>query len=433
MSQQEQTIIGGTIACRRIHILILAAAFCCIFVCASCKKTQPAIYTVTFDANGGTGTMPEQQAQKKQEIKLAPAAFRYPGYKFSHWAKEKTGSETVYEDQASITLTQDIILYAQWIPLDPTLTVNGVPTDTLDAVTLAAQLGDTDTLQIGGKVDAKIMDAIAAYIAGTGEITNLDMSQAFGITELSEGQFEQCTALKKCVLPDGLISIGSSAFSGCSSLTDIVFPDTVEIINEWAFYECKSLKTAELPPQLTALHKSAFSRCETLEQITLPDTLTEIGPWAFSNCEKLQKIDIPARITRISESTFSFCKELQEVHLPPQLTAIEDTAFLYCEKMKTITLPETVTELGENAFYNCASLTEITIPAQTQRIGTTAFFGCKKLRKIHVLAEKPPVLGKNAFEGIPLNTEITVPAGSLDIYRQENVWKDYKRRIVASR
>ena len=65
--------------------------------------------------------------------------------------------------------------------------------------------------------------------------------------------------------------------------------------------------------------------------------------------------------------------------------------------------------------------------------GTTAFFGCKKLRKIHVLAEKPPVLGKNAFEGIPLNTEITVPAGSLDIYRQENVWKDYKRRIVASR
>ena len=386
MSQQKQTIIGGTIACRRIHILILAAAFCCIFVCTSCKKTQPAIYTVTFDANGGTGTMPEQQAQKKQEIKLAPAAFRYPGYKFSHWAKEKNGSETVYENQASITLTQDIILYAQWIPLDPTLTVNGVITDTLDAVTLAAQLGATDTLQIGGKVDAKIMDAIAAYIAGTGEITNLDMSQAFGITELSEGQFEQCTALKKCVLPDGLISIGSSAFSGCSSLSDIVFPDTVEIINEWAFYECKSLKTAELPPQLTALHKSAFSRCETLEQITLPDTLTEIGPWAFSNCEKLQKIDIPARITRISESTFSFC-----------------------------------------------TLTEITIPAQAQRIGTTAFFGCKKLRKIHVLAEKPPVLGKNAFEGIPLNTEITVPAGSLDIYRQENVWKDYKRRIVASR
>lgn len=47
----------------------------------------------------------------------------------------------------------------------------------------------------------------------------------------------------RVVCPDGLISIGDGAFSGCTSLVSITIPDSVESISEDAFDGCTSLTT----------------------------------------------------------------------------------------------------------------------------------------------------------------------------------------------
>lgn len=51
------------------------------------------------------------------------------------------------------------------------------------------------------------------------------------------------TNIKKIVIPDSVISIGSWAFSGCNNLTSVVIPNSVTKIRNYAFQYCRKLKS----------------------------------------------------------------------------------------------------------------------------------------------------------------------------------------------
>ncbi len=72
------------------------------------------IYTVTFDANGGTGFMSAQTFEGGVSQALASNSFTRAGYSFINWNTSPDGSGMSYTDQQELTLTQDLTLYAQW-------------------------------------------------------------------------------------------------------------------------------------------------------------------------------------------------------------------------------------------------------------------------------------------------------------------------------
>ena len=71
-------------------------------------------YTITFDANGGTGSMSEMTCVYGQNITLTENKFTRAGYYFRVWNTKSDGTGTSYNNKASITPTQSITLYAQW-------------------------------------------------------------------------------------------------------------------------------------------------------------------------------------------------------------------------------------------------------------------------------------------------------------------------------
>ena len=83
--------------------------------------------TVTFNANGGTGSMGEQFVPQNIEGKLSGNSFTRTGYAFNGWNTASNGSGTSYVDQASVTLTANTPLYAQWEDNSYTVTVNVDP------------------------------------------------------------------------------------------------------------------------------------------------------------------------------------------------------------------------------------------------------------------------------------------------------------------
>ena len=71
-------------------------------------------YSFSFDANGGSGSMSGGSAAYGESFQLPGNAFTRPKYTFSGWNTKSNGSGTAYADNATLTLTEDTTLYAQW-------------------------------------------------------------------------------------------------------------------------------------------------------------------------------------------------------------------------------------------------------------------------------------------------------------------------------
>lgn len=82
-------------------------------------------FTVTFDANGGTGSMSPQTASVPTN--LTSNTFTRSGFVFAGWNTLANGSGTAYANGASFPFSANATLYAQWTPSgSPTLTATAL-------------------------------------------------------------------------------------------------------------------------------------------------------------------------------------------------------------------------------------------------------------------------------------------------------------------
>ncbi len=264
---------------------------------------------------------------------------------------------------------------------------------------------------------------------------------------------------KNSVIPNSVTSIGDSAFSGCSGMTELILPNSVTSIGDFAFLGCRGLTELTLPNSVTSIGNYAFSDCSGLEKITvesgnsrydsrdncnsiietktntliagcknsiIPNSVTSIGNGAFFACTGLTELTLPNGITRIEESAFRGCRGLTELTLPSSVTSIGNSAFCDCSGLTELTLPNSITSIGQSAFYGCSGLTELTLPNSVTSIGDGAFGDCSGLSKITSLAEIPPVCGSGVFDRVnKTNCKLIVPIVSVIAYKQAEVWNEF--------
>ena len=226
-------------------------------------------------------------------------------------------------------------------------------------------------------------------------LKTIEMVQLKNCESLTVGQFENCTALNKIILPNTLKAIATNAFSGCSNLSEVVFPENLETIEYCAFKNCTSLIS-----------------------LTIPKTTTTILDGAFEGCTSLKTINIPQGITKICNSTFWNCDSLETISLPNSVLAIDSYAFSGCSSLKNIDLSENLESIGRFAFLDCYGLTEITLPAKVKSIGINVFSGCNWLTKITFLSTTMPKFDGNIFNGYVVSDRlIYVPSSLLSSYK----------------
>lgn len=106
--------------------------------------------------------------------------------------------------------------------------------------------------------------------------------------------YSNITTSDKVVIPDKyddgthgehpVKSIGSSAFSGCSSLTSITIGNSVTSISEHAFSSCGNLTSVTIGNSVTVIGWNAFRGCSSLKQLILfPSTPPTLGSSAVPN------------------------------------------------------------------------------------------------------------------------------------------------------
>lgn len=159
----------------------------------------------------------------------------------------------------------------------------------------------------------------------------------------------------------------------------VTVPNGVTSIGKTAFIECSDVTSITLPDSITSIGVAAFADCSNLNSINLPSNLNTIPEGAFENCVQLSSISIPDSVVSISNSAFRGCSVLSNVKMSPNISSIGDFAFARCTGLIDLPLPDSLSSIGNGAFTDCASLKGMTIPDRVTKIGNLAFVRCDNL------------------------------------------------------
>ena len=157
----------------------------------------------------------------------------------------------------------------------------------------------------------------------------------------------RCSTLTSLTLPSSLQSIGGGAFTGCTSLRSVICNKFYKVIGQMllsadgtqviAYWGENSEVT--IPEGVQSIGNSAFCDCSSLTSLTLPSSLQSIGDCAFDYCSSLRSLTLPSSLQSIGKEAFYGCKSLSSLTLPSSLQSIGNDAFEYCNSLSTLYIP----------------------------------------------------------------------------------------------
>ena len=212
-----------------------------------------------------------------------------------------------------------------------------------------------------------------------------DVTVADSVISIGSLAFADCTNLTGIALPGGLRTLGSNPFKGCTQITSFTISESNSSfcsVDGVLFNKaCTRLLAVpggisgsySIPDGVTSIDSYAFSGCSSLTGVTIPDSVTSIGSYAFSGCSSLTGVTIPSGVTRIGSYAFSGCSSLTGVTILDGVKGIDSYAFSGCSSLTSIIIPSSVTSIYGYAFGDCGSLTSVTFSGDAPTIYDPAF------------------------------------------------------------
>jgi len=291
-------------------------------------------------------------------------------------------------------------------------------------------------------------------VPGTTVTFNMD-SHPETIAEIS---FQSCSGIKKLELPP-VNTLGESAFSNCSALTEVTFdsrsnikalptglfmncglvsikiPATVREIGDSVFYGCTLLTnvTFEEGSQLTKLGENVFGRCTGLTSLVLPENVTMVGMTVIQGCTRLESITLSKNLMRVTEESngttknmFSGCTALESIYVPKDSLYFRSVGGVLYDLAQTIIycfpqakdptgfkLPDTLITIEAYAFEGFKGA-EVILPESLETIGDGAFLYTVAseddkgwLKRVHI-PQNVKTIGAAAFNSSGLSEFVSI-------------------------
>ena len=281
----------------------------------------------------------------------------------------------------------------------------------------------------------------AFWKAGT---EGIDVVYGKGITKI--GSLFTKSTVRSVEIPEGVKTIGDSAFTDCEKLEKIELPESMEQVGQYAFEGCRGVshlkikspnciydqtfgsfpglgekvdnltvefgeKVTEIPRlirmggnvkhikfdgEVEKIGSSVFDGWSNIEEIEIPESVKEIGDWAFAGCVKLGNITLGENITKIGYNAFGGCSGLKKVMMNARLENEKRTFENAGSEGMDVIYGKGITKIG--SLFTKSTVRSIEIPEGVKTIEDSAFEDCEKLERIE-LPESMEQVGQYAFKG----------------------------------
>jgi len=169
-------------------------------------------------------------------------------------------------------------------------------------------------------------------------------------------------------IPNGVTSIGSDAFKGCTNVVSVTIPKTVEGVS-WGTFSDSGIQSILVDPEnrdFTSIDGVLFSKYGTelhayppkkellTRRYNIPEEVNEVWHYAFRNVHNLTSIHIPGNVGFLGNDAFEGCINLIEVDLLKRRFNDNRRVFYKCPRLKYICVHkyEDTSSVGNSIYTN---------------------------------------------------------------------------------
>lgn len=206
-----------------------------------------------------------------------------------------------------------------------------------------------------------------------------------GVKRIWQNAFAERIHLKSITIPASVTSIVRMPFSDCDSLEEIKVDADNAIFD--SRNNCNAIiesatntliagcgKTV-IPEGIETIGDSAFERVKTLTHVTIPKSVTEIRGYAFERCENLSTVNLQKGIQTIGYGAFTECVGLtnlifcgtkadwQAVTIDEDGREELESVLKYHELVKKEKVPATCGKDGSEEYWTCSICDQVYLSA----------------------------------------------------------------------
>ena len=417
-------------------------------------------YSVIFDANGGVGSVTNEQDYDSEIV--VPEVMR-EGYTFTGW--QPALLETV--PASNVTYT------AQWRINQYEVVFDGnggaLGESSLSSVTNTQDYGSAivapDVVREGytfagwqPEVDTTVPASNVTYIAQW-RINQYEVAFDGNDGVLGESALPRVVTSQdygSAIVPPSASRVGCT-FDGWVPVVDATVPArNVAYTAQWKVWDITvgsaDVKIKDLYPddygritnivigvEIEILPSGFFDGCDSLESITFRSPETDIGDndlrkvgrlfevqpdgyWIVQGVLLGYKGDCPSAIPsvdsikRVIGDALEGCIALTDLTFTAEsvLTSIGTNAFKGCTELRALTLPPSLEDIGDEAFMGCSYLDNVIVPGSVKRVGARAFKNCTGFTGA-LIEYGVESLGDEAFYGDWRISEVDIPSSVTNI------------------
>lgn len=357
---------------------------------------------------------------------------------------DKTFTYTYGGKTASFNYTVYEFVYLYYTDDGLKATITGMDFNAPEGDRKAVKLTDCVNISIE-TIDGLDVETIeAGAFSGQSGISTITLPDT--IISIGDSAFSGCTRLKTVNVPAGA-SVGKTIFKNCTSLENLSIPGSAKDYLYLYFAETpkKSGDKVALPTNLTVkftegtttLSDEFFDRISTqIKKVVFPSTQTSLGTQsrlniidAFESKSSVVKVIDGVLYTESGACLYFYPKKVTktELTLGEEVTSIENVQ--NNEYLKTVVINGDLTKLAESAFRSCTALSSVTFNGSLDKIPQGAFDQCEKLTEF--VFPKNLTTIEYAFSGVAIEN-VRIPDSVSFLHKNAFYGSSVKRLYIPS-